>query len=89
MTTATYEEYNSATKFARWKYKYGLFVLIGCWLCFLILIYLVWHYAVELSTHPAIYMVKQLGVNECYCYDEGVTYYINSTAIEQSLGGFG
>jgi hypothetical protein len=77
----TYEDYLKAKEFARWKYKYGIFVLIGSWICLILLCYFVWHYAEELSTHPAIYAVEKLGVNECYCTGDTTDYYINSTTI--------
>lgn len=76
-----FEEYIKATKYARWKYKYGIFVLIGCWICLILLCYFVYHYSTELATHPAIYTVDKLGVDYCNCYGEGVNYYINSTTI--------
>lgn len=81
MTEATYEEYKTATRYAKWKYKYGLFVLIGCWICLILLIIYVVIYAKELSTHPAQYMVDKLGVDTCYCMGEDKSYYINRTAI--------
>jgi len=76
-----FEEYLRATKYARWKYKYGIFVLIGCWICLILLIIYVVTYATELSTHPAIYMLDKLNAEECTCYGKGVNYYINKTTI--------
>jgi len=76
---ATYNEYLKATEFARWKYKYGLFVLILCWIALVVLIVCVVKYSVELSTHPTAYMIDKLNVNECYCYGDGIKYYINRT----------
>lgn len=84
----TYEDYLKAKKYARWKYKYGLFVLILCWICLLLLVYYTWHYGKELSTHPAIYMVKALDVDYCYCYGDIQNYYINRTSISFSNGFF-
>jgi len=81
MSDATYNEYLNATRFARWKYKYGLFVLIGCWICLVLLIVYTIVYARELSTHPAMYMLEELGVDSCYCYGDGKNYVINSTSI--------
>ena len=75
----TYEEWLRASRFARFRFKYGLFVLIACWICLLLLIGFVWHYSYELSTHPATYMLEKLQSNYCYCYSGGYTYYINST----------
>ena len=78
----TFEEYLNAKKFARWKYKYGLFVLIGCWIALILLIIYIVIYAKELSTNPAVYMLEELGAKDCNCYGEGVRYYINTTATE-------
>jgi len=80
-TFATYEEYKSATKFARWKYKYGLFVLIACWICLVLLIGFIWIYQEELSTHPALYTIDKMNLDYCNCYGEDMSYYINSTAV--------
>jgi len=87
---ATFEEYKTAKKFARWKYKWGLFVLIACWVGIIILVIYVVMYSHELSTHPATYTIEKLGVNDCYCYGDGVRYYINKTAIVyfEGDGGF-
>lgn len=79
---ATYDEYLKATQYARWKYKYGLFVLIGCWICFILLIIFMVIYARELSTHPSTYMLEELKANYCYCYSDSMTYYVNMTTIE-------
>ena len=81
MTEPTYEEYKTATVFARWKYKYALFVLIACWICLVLLIVYIIVYAKELSTHPAMYMMEKLGVDSCYCYGNDKSYAINSTSI--------
>lgn len=76
---ATYEEYLKAKEFARWKYKYGLFVLIACWIGIVVLIIYVAMYGNELATNPAAYFINKMDIKECYCYGEGVQYYINST----------
>jgi len=89
MTDATYNEYLTATKFARFKFKYGIFVLIGCWICLVLLIVYIIVYARELSTHPAMYMMEELGVDSCYCYGNDKSYAINTTSIvliEQPFG---
>jgi len=79
MSEATYEEYLKAKKFARWKYKYGLFVLILCWISIVLLIIYVVIYSTELSTHPTAYMIDKLGITDCYCYGDAGDYYINNT----------
>ena len=81
MTEPTYQEYLTATRFAKFRYKYGLFVLIACWICLILLIIYVVIYAKELSTHPAIYMIEKLDVDNCYCIGDGVQYNINRTSI--------
>jgi len=86
-TFVTYEQYKSATKFARWKYKYGIFVLIACWIALILLIIYIVIYAKELSTHPTIYMMDEMELDYCHCYDGDFQYYINSTSISYySLG---
>jgi hypothetical protein len=80
----TFEEYKTASRFERIRMKYGIFILIGCWICLIILIYFVWHYATELSMNPVSYMLKKLDINDCYCYGDNVIYYINRSAIVQS-----
>ena len=77
----TYTEWLKASRFARWKFKYGLFVLIGCWICLILLIIFILMYAKELSTHPAIYTIEKMNLNECYCNGDVLKYYINSTSI--------
>lgn len=81
MSEATFEEYKKATKYARWKYKYGLFVLIACWICLVLLIIYIILYAKELSIQPIVYGVNKMNINECYCYGDSLDYYINKTSI--------
>ena len=76
---ATYEQYNKANIFARFRYKWGIFVMIGCWVSLLILIGFVWYYSEELSEHPAQYMLKQLDVDYCTCYAGPIIWNINSS----------
>lgn len=80
----TYEEYLKATKYAQWRYKYGLFVLIGCWICLVILIVYIYFYATELATHPIIYVMDKFSLENCYCRGVEGDYYINSTSISVS-----
>jgi hypothetical protein len=86
MTEVTYEEYKIATRFAQFRYKYGLFVLIGCWICLILLIVYTVVYAKELSTHPARYTMEKMDLNECYCNGDDARYYINRTSIVLSEG---
>lgn len=75
----TYEEYKRATAFAKFRYKYGLFVLILCWICLIILIYFVITYSKELSENPLIYAAKKINA-ECTCYANDKIYDFNSTS---------
>lgn len=81
MTDVLYEEWKKASNLARFRYKYGLFVLIGCWICFILLIMFVVMYSKELSANPGTYLVKKLNVNYCYCYGDDLIYLINKTDI--------
>jgi len=81
MVEATYEEYKTATRFAQFKFKYGLFVLIACWICLIILIVFIFIYATELSSHPMLYAIDKMDITDCYCNGDQVRYYINSTSI--------
>lgn len=85
----SYEEWKTATTFARFRYKYALFVLIACWICLMLLIYFVWHYQKELTTHPITFALQELKADYCYCYNSEVVYYINSTAISYTERIFG
>lgn len=77
----TYEEWLKATRFGRFRYKYGLIVLIACWISLLLLIYFVIHYAKELSTNPAEYILDKIGTTDCYCYSQSTLYYFNRTIL--------
>ncbi len=78
----TYDEYLKANLFAQFKYKYGLFVLIGCWVCLIILIAFVYIYSTELSSHPAHYMMKSISATSCTCQTENnIIWYVNETGL--------
>jgi len=82
MSEATYEDYLKATKYARFKYKYGLFVLIACWICLVLLIIYIILYAKELSAQPIVYAMEKMELKDCYCNgDDGLRYYINKTSV--------
>jgi len=90
----TYEEYKRASEFARFRYKYGLFVTGACLICFILLMYYIVRYGEELAQDPMTYAMKQKPNLECHCYDKILTrenssnefytpsridFYINST----------
>ena len=77
---ATFEEYQSATKFARWKYKYGLIVLIGCWIALLLICFLMIRYSKELATAPSSYIIEKYNFESCTCYAKNFKiFFLNET----------
>jgi len=85
----TYEEYRQATKFARFRYKYGLFVMILCWLALLFIIYYMVSNGEAIASHPLIYGADKFNVT-CACSNaEGATVYINGTSMWTSKDWFG
>lgn len=81
----TYKDYLKATKYARWKYKYGLFVLILCWIALLLLSYFIYSYGEELASNPFIYGAKKSNLN-CFCSctdvkNNPIFFNLNSTTI--------
>ena len=74
----TYEEYKKATRFARFKYRFGIFISILCLICFIILIVFVITYSEQLSTNPLLYGVKKLGVScNCYSSDGSIRFIVD------------
>lgn len=81
-TAPTYEEYKSATVFAKIRYKYGLWIMLLAYLfIFMILIYVI-IYSTELSTQPMQYVAEKYDVN-CFCTNNnlGINYFFNSTQV--------
>jgi len=81
----TYEEYKTATSWAKFKYKYGIIVLILCWLCFLFLIFYMVTNGKAIASNPLIYGADKYQV-ECRCYNydnpfERVEFYVNGSKI--------
>lgn len=78
----SYEDYLRATKFARFRYKYGLIITYLAWISILLLLLSVVYYAEELSSHPMLYTTNKMNV-DCYCFDreKGINYYANKTSI--------
>ena len=79
----TYEEYRTATTFAKVRYKYGLIVTILCWVALIIIIILILLYSNELSTHPISYTMDKFNLVSCNCRggEGGMDYIINKTSI--------
>ena len=81
MQEPTYEQYKKANNFARFRYKYGLFVLILCWLALLFLIFYVVTNIEEMKSGDIRYCMKKQNL-ECVCYNtEGDSFLVNSTNI--------
>lgn len=77
----TYEEYKIANGFARFRYKYGLFVTILCWICLLYIIFYMVSNTRELTADPLQYAVEEMKL-ECRCIglrNTAVDFFINST----------
>jgi hypothetical protein len=77
----TYEEWLRASRFARFKFKWGLLVLVLCWLSLIVLIIFVIVYARELSEHPINYMMNKFNLNTCTCWGANEMYLVNDTVI--------
>lgn len=78
----TYEEYKKATAFARFKYKYGIVVVILCWLLLLFVIYYMVVNGEAISRHPLIYGADKYDVY-CNCYtQEGMQIFVNGSSLK-------
>jgi len=62
----TYEEYKQASGFARFRYKYGLFVTIACWICLMFIIYYMVSHAEVLASNPLVYGTSEAEL-QCEC----------------------
>ena len=66
----TYEEYLNATKFARFRYRFGVFIQFFSLLLFLILIcYMIYH-GEEVARNPLTYGADKYNTS-CYCFSSG------------------
>lgn len=72
----TYEEFRKATAFARFRYKYGLIVLILCWVSLLALIFFVYSYGEEMASKPLVYAARDYTNND---------YKINGESLEGEI----
>ena len=78
----TYEEYKKASSFARFRYKYGLFVTVACWLCLVFIIIYMVSYAQELGQNPLVYGTNKADLTcECTGNSENsiVHFYVNGS----------
>lgn len=81
----TFEEYKLATTWARFKYKYGIVVVVLCWLLLILLCFFVYNYGEELSRNPLNYGAEKFNV-ECHCYNyetpiNPIEFYVNGSTI--------
>jgi len=78
----TFEEYKSATSWARFKYKYGIIVLILCWLSLLFIIFYMVSNGDAIARHPLIYGAEKYNVTcECSNLNENLFFYVNGSDI--------
>jgi len=93
----TLEEYQTASEFARFRYKYGMIITFLCWVALLFLIFYMVTNIEEMKqiNDPMVYAVRQNNL-ECHCTGPGtIDFYVNSstrwlhqTTIEQSQDKF-
>jgi|TARA_Y100000310_G_scaffold152812_1_gene152257 hypothetical protein len=78
----TYEEYLKFSPFERLRFKYGLFIMIGVWICIITLFFYTYLHVDELSDHPLTYCAEKFGLN-CFCqnFEERKNYNFNSTSV--------
>ena len=77
----TYEEYKSATKYARFKYKFSYLILILSWVSLLFVIYYMVSNGEAIATNPLIYGADKFDVY-CVCYnDKFQSFYLNGSTI--------
>jgi len=84
----TYEEYKTATTFAKIKYKYGIFVIILCWICLLFICFYMFSNGEKIARNPLIYGAEKYNV-ECRCYNyknnfEPIEFFVNGSTLWSS-----
>lgn len=78
----TYEEYKTATTFAKFRHKYGIVVLILCWLLLLFLVYYVFTHGEAISRNPLIYGADKSNVEcRCYNFEQQREFYVNGSSV--------
>jgi len=76
----TYEEYQKANAWAKFKYKYGIIVLILCWLSLFFLIYYMVSNIEAIESNPFTYGAEKYNVTcECRNLNENLVFYFNSS----------
>jgi len=63
----TYEEYIKATKFARFRYRFGVFIQFIAVLLFLILIFYMIYHGNKVATNPLVYGAEKYNIS-CSCF---------------------
>jgi len=76
----SYQEYLQATSFARFRYKYGLFVMIASWFLFLFLIFYLVYNGEAVARHPLIYGADKYNVS-CICFSNKGSVLVNESSI--------
>ncbi len=78
----TYEEYEKATPFARMRYKWGLFVMVGAWITIFALFMFTLNYVAELTENPLRYGAEKFNL-QCFCQDfeNKLIYNFNETEV--------
>ncbi len=81
----TYKEYETASSWAKFKYKYGIIVLILCWLCLLFIIYYMFTNGEAIAHNPLIYGANKYDVVcSCYNYEDPTNpraFFVNSSTL--------
>jgi len=84
MEVPSYEEWKSATAYARFKYKWSWIIMTLFWIALVFIIYYMYTNGEALAEHPLIYGAEKLGV-ECHCYSDDVNFpqnfYVNGSEL--------
>jgi len=76
----SFEEYKKATSWARFKYKYGIIVLILCWLSLLFIIFYMVTNGEAIASNPLVYGAEKFNVTcECRNLDKDLFFYVNGS----------
>lgn len=75
----SYEEYKKATKFARFRYRFGVVIMFLTWLSFLFVIFYMVSNGEAIASNPLIYGAEKYEAT-CTCIDiDGDKFYVNAT----------
>ena len=85
MKIPSYEDYQKATAFARFRYRFNSVVLVLCWLFIIYIIYFMVTNIDELKADPLQYGCEKMKI-ECHCYRPNdntigmnIDFYVNAT----------